>query len=271
MVDFSFDTGDVEDAIGLFGKVKDVYDQYIVRPINAFGLGGFVFDIEGESITSLTAEITDHFTEGNYYQQDHIAIRPKRIILTNYVGELCYLRDEQSDTTLQKVVRKLTVLDSYLPQLTQGVQQIKNLVTGGIKGIESLTFEDGVSDALNIWSLIKNLNPPIPRQQQAYQFFKALMDQKILVSVQTPFEFANNMAIESITSVQSEDSRFISEFTIVLKEMRLVRPKSKFFSFIRSIGTDGPGLGITGQPINAVQSSETINGGRTQGIAVQGS
>ena len=41
------------------------FQNYIVAPINAFGLGGFLFDTPGESIAHLGAEITDHYTEDN--------------------------------------------------------------------------------------------------------------------------------------------------------------------------------------------------------------
>jgi len=39
--------------------------NYIVAPMNAFGVGGFVFDIMGEQISQLQADITDHYTEDN--------------------------------------------------------------------------------------------------------------------------------------------------------------------------------------------------------------
>jgi hypothetical protein len=51
-------------------------------------------------------------------------------------------------------------------------------------------------------------------------FFKALYEQKILMSVQTPFEFMSSMAIESIIAMQPEESNTISHFTMVLKEVR---------------------------------------------------
>ena len=44
-------------------KITNNFDKFIVRPLNAFGLGGFIFDIEGDATVNLNTEITDHFTE----------------------------------------------------------------------------------------------------------------------------------------------------------------------------------------------------------------
>jgi len=76
-----------------FNSVKDAFGKYVVAPITQFGLGGFVFDVEGATNIDLTADITDHYTEDNVAVQDHIALRPKRIRLDTYVGEVVYRDD----------------------------------------------------------------------------------------------------------------------------------------------------------------------------------
>lgn len=200
--------------------ITNSINQYIVTPANAFGIGGFVFDIEGEQQINLTAEITDHYTESNQSVQDHIAIRPKRLILKSYVGELVYDIDPNSNTPIQNVVQKLTTLQSFLPQLAAGEGQIATLAASITNPTSPANFNNITNAGVSLWSLIKNLFPPTERQQQAYLYFKALWEQKILVSVQTPFEYMNQMAIESIVAVQPEESRYISHFTIILKEIR---------------------------------------------------
>ena len=57
----------------------DSLKQYVVTPLNAFGVGGFVFDSEGDTTVNLSADITDHYLEDNTSVQDHIAIKPKRV------------------------------------------------------------------------------------------------------------------------------------------------------------------------------------------------
>lgn len=199
-------------------------NRYLVTPLNAFGLGGFVFDIEGETAMNLSTEITDHYLEDNTSVQDHIAVRPKKITLKSYVGELVYRQDDESNTFVQKAVQKLTVLSSFLPILSRGARQITDMINTSRNqdvSLGNITLET-INKTTDYWAFVKNLVSSSSKQQQAYQYFKALMEQKILVSVQTPFEFVNNMAIESITAVQGEGSRFVSDFSIVLKQIRTV-------------------------------------------------
>lgn len=209
-------------------KIKSSFNQYIVTPLNAFGLGGFVFDIEGDTLINLTAEITDHFLEDNSAVQDHIALRPQRLTLRNYVGELVYRLDSDTDTPLQKVVQKLTVISSYLPVLVSSAQQAKqayeDLVSNtiNIDVVKKAFTAPTLNNVANMWALVKNLNPNASRQQQAYMYFKALWEQRILFSVQTPFEFIPNLAIESISARQGENTRYISDFSITLKKIRTV-------------------------------------------------
>lgn len=199
-------------------------NKAIVTPLNAFGLGGFVFDIEGETSVNLTTEITDHYLEDNSAVQDHIAIRPKKAVLKSYVGELIYREDDSTDTFVQKAVQKLTTLFAYRPPIARAAQQAIDFIRdGNISDIslDNITLET-INKTTDYWAFVKNLGGGTSRQQQAYMYFKGLMEGKYLVSVQTPFEFMNNMAIESIVAIQGEGSRFISDFSITLKQIRTV-------------------------------------------------
>lgn len=211
--------------------ISNNFNKYIVSPLNAFGLGGFVFDNEDESKINLSADITDHYSESNVAIQDHIAVKPKKVTLRNFVGELVHRRDNTTNTTVQQVVRKLTILDSFLPQLSDAASQARDLFLTENSELDAgeLSFDSAVRGATDLYSLVQNLSPPTKRQQQAYMFFKALMEQKIIVSVQTPFEFMNNMAIESIEAIQPPDTQDISEFAITLKEIRFVDVENTTF------------------------------------------
>lgn len=213
MTDFNLDT---------LGEIKSSFQQYVVSPLNAFGIGGFIFDVEGDETANLTAEITDHYTEGNTTFQDHIAIKPKKVTLKSYVGELRRIVDETTNTTVQTLTQKLSVLSGFLPQLSKTETQFANLLTMPLSP-QSLSnnFQSITNDSVNLYNLVKNSIPPQNRQAQAYAYFKALFDNKTLLSVQTPFEFMSQMAIESITAMQPEESKNISHFTIVLKEIRV--------------------------------------------------
>lgn len=243
--------------------IRENFNGYVVSPLNAFGLGGFVFDIEGDIQANLQTEITDHYIETNQAIQDHIAIKPLEITLKNYVGELVYRKDSETNTIPQQLTRKLTTVSSYLPVLTDAAVQAKELLSQDLSTtLNEFSLSDIPSitnDVVDLWSLTKNLNPAASSQQQAYLYFKALLQQKILVSVQTPFEFATNMAVKSIMATQPEESSSISDFAITLKQ-------------IRTVSTDTvPFDADSYQGRAKVQKQETSNKGKTQGAATNSS
>lgn len=90
-------------------------------------------------------------------------------------------------------------------------------------------FVDTVKEAVNAnagaWSFIEGSPLFQTKQEQAFQYFSKLWESKVLVSVQTPFEFFNNMAIESVVAIQREDSQHISDFSITLKQIKKAKVK----------------------------------------------
>lgn len=221
--------------------IADSFTRGVVTPLANFGVGGFVFDIAGDTTVNLGTEITDHYLENNSTIQDHIAIKPKKVVMKSYVGELVDRRDPDTDTPVQKVVQKLTTLNSFLPVLTQGATQaVQAIKSGRITDISlSNVTVESINKTINYWGALKNLSVPQSRQQQAYLYFKAMMEQKVLVSVQTPFEFMTNMAIEGITAVQTEASEYISDFSVTLKEIRTVSIINSAFDAARFAISEG--------------------------------
>lgn len=202
-----------------FDILASSLNNYVVTPLNAFGLGGFLFDIEDETNVTLTADITDHFLEDNSTVQDHIALKPKKITLKGFVGELVHENDDSETSTVEKVTQKLTVLNSYLPILSDGSGQIADILRDDNN--TEFTLE-GVNKTADYWAFVKNILAPDNKQQQAYLYFKALFEGRFLLSVQTPFEFMSRMVIESIVAKQDGGSKYISDFTITLKQIRSV-------------------------------------------------
>lgn len=204
----------------VFTNIQNSVNQFIVTPLNAFGIGGFVFDVDAETTANLSAEITDHYTEDNKSIQDHIAIKPKKVTLKRFISEVRYTPNQGSTLAPQNMIQKLTTLTSFLPALSQAESQLTELANSVSGGNLESAFTDITNAGSSLWALSKNILPTQGRQQQAYLFFKALYEQKILMSVQTPFEFMSSMAIESIVATQPEESNTISHFTMVLKEVR---------------------------------------------------
>ena len=213
-------------AINNITDLTQDIQSYIVAPMAAFGLGGFVFDIEGESIAQLTADITDHYTEDNLAVQDHIARKPKSITLKGYQGEVTYSPAGNSVAPIiESVAQKLTTISSFLPQISTATAQLQTAYESGsgLSGLQNLSL----SSATDIYSLVKNaigaFASDTPRQQQAYIYFKSLWETGTLMGIQTPWEFLPNMAIESITAIQAEGSRYVSDFSVKYKQMRFAQ------------------------------------------------
>lgn len=252
-------SGTEENVLNL---LRDSLNTYVVSPLNAFGLGGFVFDVEGDTQSNLTAEITDHYLEDNTAVQDQIAIRPLEITLNNYVGELVFSPSNDTDSFTQQLTQKLTTVTNFLPALSDAATQAKETLSGGLGSFSDFSLSDIPSlteQASDLWSLTRNLNPAADRQQQAYLYFKSLLDQKILVGLQTPFEYVTNMAVQSIQATQPESSRFISNFTITLKQIRVVSTEEVPFNPNSFQGRGG------------VQRQPEADNGKTQGVEANAS
>ncbi len=246
--------------------------NYVVAPINAFGLGGLVFDVAGESMATLSADITDHFSEDNKAIQDHMAIRPKRITLKGYVGELVYT-GSGADTPgiLQTVVQKLTVISALLPQISAAATQAQAALADPLNSSLTLeTISGALPGAANIYGLIKNLLGATgnqAKQQNAYNYFAACQSQKILMGIQTPWEFLTNMAVETIVAIQGEDSLFITDFSITFKQIRIANTQTAGTPLSGTGGIPSPG-GLIAQGVTALQSTAQNPLGAVSGLGL---
>jgi hypothetical protein len=212
----------------VFSLIQDSVNKYVVSPANAVGLFGFIFDIDGESEHRLNSDITDHYTEKNEAYQDQIALHPEEIFLKNYVGELKHTDGNNVLRGVTKVAQKLTTITSYAGQAAAAAGQLKGILKG------TTNFNESLSNVTDLWSLIKTINPFASAQQQAFSYFKALWEQRVFVSITTPYGFMKNFAIKNIIAIQGEDTTMISAFSITLKKMRIASTlttafdKSKF-------------------------------------------
>lgn len=244
--------------------------SYIVAPLNAFGMGGLVFDVPGEARAQLANEITDHYAEDNQALNDQIAIKPKRITLKGYVGELVYTAETTSTDILQTVTQKLTSLSAYLPGLSASVQQAQQLLANPESSDITLISAAGqLPGAANIYGIVKNFlgsTGSTSRQQAAYNYFDACRIGKILMGIQTPWEFLTNMAVESIDAIQDEETQYITDFAVTFKQMRIAQTKTA------QNPLTGNGGAVTGktfsQTVAELQGSATTSQGVVPGAAV---
>lgn len=267
------------DLTDTIAGVGNALQTYVVAPLAAFGLGGYVFNLQGEDTATLSSDITDHYSEDNKAIQDHIAIKPKRITLRGYVGELVYNTAGQSPTILQTVTQKLTQISAFLPALSASAAQAQALI-GSVSG--AVSSGTGILDSLtsavpataNIYGLVTNLlgttTGDTKNQQSAYQYFSACQSTGTLMGIQTPWEFLTNMVIETIVAIQSEDSIFMTDFQITYKQMRFAASTTVAATAASILSGTGTSVASVlgqnfSQAITALQGSAPANLGSIPG------
>lgn len=216
------------------------------------GYAGFVFDITKDETVELDSEITDHYLEDGTAVQDHIALAPERVTVSGLVGEYKHI-SENKPNSLQKVVQKLTTLQSYLPPIGNAAQTAYDVLSNGWDGLS-----DAVEDVGSLWEDYRNVNIPSNEQQKAFIYFEALRNAKVTFTIQTPFRYYTDMAIERIISRQSGSTRDETEFEVVFKKIRYVSTE------VTSLAEEGKR-----QARNAQQYSEMENKGITKGKTIE--
>lgn len=195
--------------------------KFKVKPVDVKGIGGFVFDYEGDTDVREQAEITDHYLEDNSPANDHIALKPEKITLRGYVGELVVEGGQGLTGALSSIQNKLTTVPAYLGKYTPG--QIGTLQKAVTKAANVANAVDqALSRVNNIVGIFKKASPKLTKQQRAYGALYTLMLTKQIFTVETPYNVHLNMAIESISFLQDETTKFWSDISVTLKQMRFV-------------------------------------------------
>lgn len=207
---------------GFFDVAQDVSKAF-VGFTGATGIAGFRFDISDDEEITLENAITDHYTEDNVPVQDNIVNRPVKVTLRGLVGEYVYT-PPKSESLWDKAVKKaqnltekLITVASYLPPVSDFTQQAFNYVKKDNK-----TVSDTLEIATDAFKLYRNINIPTDRQSRAFLFFEALWRSRQTFTIQTPYRFYTNMAILSLKTVQSGETRDNTDFEITFKQINRV-------------------------------------------------
>ncbi len=191
----------------------------------------FLFHYEGEQSVTLESDITDHYVEDNSAVQDQIALRPEVVNTSGFIGELNNVVPSALKP-VKFIADKLTAIGSYAPSLS----------TTALLAYSEAFFlyqvaSNVVDSAVSAWSSINSLAPSGTgevsvgsgvfkstgvqnKQQVAFQQWYGYWRDRRLFTVQTPWAVFQNMAIKSITPVQSEETNVITEFKISFKKIR---------------------------------------------------
>lgn len=218
----------VEAAKDSLGVVQDgrsyldnLANKYVVKPKTAQGIGGFVFDYEGDTTVRLHADITDHYAEDNSAIQDHVAVNPTRLTLRGFVGEVVLKAPTGIVGALNAVQTRLTQVPAYLGKYTPGaVQKIAAVVTSTQRVVN--TIDQSLARVKNVVGLFDKSVLGRSKQEQAYYKLQALFVTHQVVIVATPYGTLNNMCIEDVIFFQDEKTKEWSDITVIMKQLRFV-------------------------------------------------
>lgn len=208
-------------------NAKDFAQQYdaafngrvVLAPKGVQQIGAFAFQYKGDDVVTMDNDVTDHWLEDNTAVQDHIGVRPTMVTLRGFVSELSLSGSLLStiSTALNSVQTTLTRATAYTGSYTPGtlVSMQKSITQAQNIAIQ---IEQAVARAAQLASFFPT-GAVLTKQQSAYFQLSSLRLARIVFTVFTPFQVFNNMTIVSLKAIQSEKTKTMSDFIVVLKQL----------------------------------------------------
>lgn len=233
--------------------VDSLTSRYLIKPKSVSGIGGFLFDYEGEDTTELHADITDHYAENNTAIQDHVARNPTHLTLRGFVAELVYKPNAGILGAINSIQNRLTTVPAYLGKYTPGaVANIQKVATQASNVGNQIN--QAIARVKNVVGFFGNSAPGQTKQQAAFNKLSALWETNQMMIVETPFGIFGNMLIEDLLFVQGDETKYWSDVTVKLKAMRFASTETASIDF--KSGRAAP------------QAESQINKGSTKGTPV---
>jgi len=185
------------------------------------GIDGFLFDMRMSERADFSADITDHYCESNYAIEDHIAINPVRLTLTGKIAELVYKpSDKYSSAFTRALISRLTALGILKP--AQSSAAMDAMAAYDVAYNSYFALMKSYEDLKGFFSD----EPAKNNQQKQFKVIEGYFNQRSLLTVETPWRHFKNMAIESWSAEQNEESVYESIFTINFKEMNFIETET---------------------------------------------
>ena len=185
-------------------------------------------DIVGDETLNADCDVTDHYVESNTAYQDQIALKPKIYTITGEIGELVWYQRNPVSQTLGQVAQKLEGVISFLPIRSRSFNQMKNTVmkasqwvdtaSNAVQKLSSLTR--GVVGTFTQDGEEKNIEGALSRQAQAYLILLSYRDNRIPLSIRTPWGILKSYVITNLELKQPKESKDKSLINITFKEFR---------------------------------------------------
>jgi hypothetical protein len=180
------------------------------------GINGFVFSIPQTESLNFQAQITDHWTETNVAIQDHIAIEPTKITLTAIVSEVVWSKDKAAAAAEQAIQRAMEV-----PALRPAVDQNTTQYLAAYDESRR-QYDSALKSYTTLNDLYKNNQVANTKQGEAYGTLSQYFLTRTLCTVNTPWKFFTNMAIESLSFNQDETTKDYSTITVTFKQINSI-------------------------------------------------
>ena len=199
-----------------------------------------MFHYEGENSVNLQSDITDHYIENNTAIQDQITLKPVTITVHGYIGDLNNVPPNTALLTAQTVANKLLIMSTYTPALSitaleaynaavEAYQTVASAANSAVSVYQGLSGGQGLAVVNGNGIGITNTTTPgafnqftstQTPQQIMFQQFYGYWWNRVLFTVQTPWAVFQNMAIQTLRSIQDETTQNVTDFEITFKMIR---------------------------------------------------
>lgn len=192
-------------------KYKEL-KEFFIEPVDD-SLQPLKIDIIGSESLTLSSDVTDYYSEMNYFYNDQISIKPRVYTLEGEVGELVWYKKDADNSVIGAWVGKLTPIVSFLPSVSKKTLPLvdKALKIGG--------WIDSIDNIVN--RLVSQFNQAdINFQQKEYRYLAALWKARVPINVICPWQKLESFVISNIELTQPRNTKDKTLIKMTLKEFR---------------------------------------------------
>lgn len=185
------------------------------------------FGICTQNNLSLKSDITNHYTEENYWINDHWSVSSPQYVLSGLIGELIYTVPNGWAQKVESLfgatgIGLLSVLSPKLGSYTSGVLNITRKIQSTVNKYVNIAKQaaSNVKDFVLKKSSITAVKKT--NQRRVLDELENLMNNRVLVNVITPYGTYERLAIVAINIRQNESTKFVSDIEITFQKWRSV-------------------------------------------------
>lgn len=208
-------------------------------------------DIIGSETLTLSSDVTDYYSEMNYFYNDQISIKPRVYSLEGEIGELVWYKKDADNSVVSAIAGKLTPIVSFLPSVSKKMSSIQDKIMKGLGWVDSI---DNILNRLNSVFNASDIN----FQQKEYRYLAALWRARVPMNIISPWQKLENFVITNIEFSQPRNTRDKTLIKMSFKEFRTTTFKTTTIDY-------------RAQGRLEDQKAEVIDRGRTNGELVTSS